>query len=103
MQKLKQKHSSDFPGSSFCFLLLLPCKYFEALSREMELIFLRFLEKDILELDQNLVKKFNPKCFTSEIILLKLSVSMEAEVEAKVEADTEADAEAIFRFSWKQK
>ena len=38
-------------------LLLLPCKYFEALSREMELIFLRLLEKDILELDQNLVKK----------------------------------------------
>ena len=31
--------------------LLLPCKYFEALSREMELIFLRLLEKDILELD----------------------------------------------------
>ena len=32
-------------------LLLLPCKYFEALSREIELIFLRLLEKDILELD----------------------------------------------------
>ena len=47
----KQKHSSDFPGSSFCFLLLLPCKYFEALSREMELIFLRLLGKDIFELE----------------------------------------------------
>ena len=38
-------------------LLLLPCKYFEALSREMDSTFLRLLEKDILELDQNLVKK----------------------------------------------
>ena len=92
-------------------MLLLPASasmYLEALSRDMELILLRLLEKDIFELDfegcfenhncQICQKKFSTLCFSSFIILLILSESMEVEVEA----DAEAKAEALIRFSWKQ-
>ena len=82
--------------------------FLEALSRDMELILLRFLEKDIFELDlegcfenqncQIQSKKFSALCFSSLIIWLNLSESMEVEAEA----DTEAKAEALIRFSWKQ-
>ena len=88
-----------------CFCSLLPpsaTMYLEALSRDMELILLRLLEKDILELDlegcfenhncQIWSKKFSALYFSSLIIFLNLSESMEVEAEAEVEA------EVLFRF-----
>ena len=90
-------------------MLLLPTSasmYLEALSRDRELILLRFLGKDIFELDlegcfenqngQIRSKKFSALCFSSLIIWLNLSESMEVEAEADVEA------KALIRFSWKQ-
>ena len=80
-------------------MLLLPASasmYLEALSRYMELILLSLLEKDIFELDlegcfenhncQIWSKKFSTLCFSSLIILLNLSESMEVEAEADTEA-----------------
>ena len=80
-------------------MLLLPASasmYLEALSRDMELILLSFFEKDIFELDlegcfenhncQIWSKKFSALCFSSLIILLNLSESMEVEAEAYAEA-----------------
>ena len=73
-------------------MLLLPASaslYLEALSRDMELILLSLLEKDIFELDlegcfenhncQIWSKKCSALCFSSLIILLNLSESMEME------------------------
>ena len=90
-------------------MLLLPASasmYLEALSRDMELILLRLLEKDIFELElegcfenhncQLQSKKFSTLCFSSLIILLNLSESME------VEAGADVEAKALIRFSWKQ-
>ena len=91
--------------------LLLPASvsmYIEALSRYMELILLSLLEKDIFEFDlegcfenhncQIWSKKISALIFSSLIILLNLSESMEVEAEA----DVEAEAEALIRFSSKQ-
>ena len=102
-QKQKQLKGTAFASASM---------YFEALSRDRELILLRFLEKYIFELDlegcfenqncQIRSKKFSALCFSSLIIWLNLSESMEVEAEVDAEADAEAKAEALIRFSWKQ-
>ena len=58
------------------------------------------LSRDLLQLPycQIQSKHFSTLCFSSLIILLNLSESMEVEAEV----DVKAEAEALIRFSWKQ-